>query len=166
VEGRGVPWDLLVKDVPPEHHRDLDYLLDMIDWEANTDPYFAEHRQFEPKPVCPVDQMADAGYRENWVVYSTQHYSAKELTVFPGRTVTIKDMAAYGTILVQGFGKFGTHTAETPALIRYGQMTQDEFFVSAAAAAEGVVVHNQSATENLVFLKHFGPCNPQAPIGR
>jgi hypothetical protein len=166
VEGRGVPWDLLVKDVPPEHHHDLDYLLDMIDWDANTDPYFAEHRQFEPKPVCPVDQMADAGYRENWVVYSTQHYSAKELTVFPGRTVTIKDMAAYGTILVQGFGKFGTHVAETPALIRYGQMTQDEFFVSAAAAANGVVIHNQSATENLVFLKHFGPCNPQAPVGR
>src|SRR6185503_7000443 len=24
VEGRGVPWDLLVKDVPPEHHQDLD----------------------------------------------------------------------------------------------------------------------------------------------
>jgi hypothetical protein len=166
VEGRGVPWDLLVKDVPPEHHNDLDYLLDMIDWDANTDPYFAEHRQFEPKPVCPADQMADAGYRENWVVYSTRHYSAKELTVFPGRTVAIKDMAAYGTILVQGFGKFGTHTAETPALIRYGQMTQDEFFVSAAAANDGVTIHNQSATENLVFLKHFGPCNPQAPIGR
>src|SRR5438105_6914038 len=42
VEGRAVPWDLLVKDVPPEHHHDLDYLLDMLDWDANTDPHFSE----------------------------------------------------------------------------------------------------------------------------
>jgi hypothetical protein len=40
VEGRGVPWDLLVKDVPEEHHNDLDYLIEMMDWEANTDPEF------------------------------------------------------------------------------------------------------------------------------
>ena len=46
--------------------------------------------------------MASHGYSEKWVVYSTGHYSAKELTVFPGRTVTIRDAAAYGTIVVQG----------------------------------------------------------------
>src|ERR1035438_6628576 len=46
VEGRGVPWDLLVKDVPAEHHQDFDYLLDMLDWDANTDPHFSEHRLF------------------------------------------------------------------------------------------------------------------------
>ena len=52
---------------------------------------------------------------------------------------------------------------ETPSLIRYGQMTSDELFVTAEAAANGVVLTNQSATENLVLLKHFGPGNPQAP---
>jgi hypothetical protein len=166
VEGREVPWDLLVKDVPEEHQHDLEYILDMLDWDANTDPEFAEHRYFEPKPVCPVGDMAEHGYCENWVVYSTPHYSAKELTVFPGRTVTITDQAAYGTILVQGWGQFGKHRAETPSLIRYGQMTQDEFFVTAAKAKEGVVIKNESATENLVFLKHFAPKNPQAPIGK
>jgi hypothetical protein len=162
VEGRGVPWDLLVKDVPEDHHHDLEYLLDMLDWDANTDPEFAEHRLFHPKPVCPVEEMAAHGYCENWVVYSTQHYSAKELTVFPKQTVTIQDSAAYGTILVQGFGQFGKHRAETPAMIRYGQMTQDEFFVSADAARNGVVIRNESATENMVFLKHFGPGDRQA----
>ena len=55
---------------------------------------------------------------------------------------------------------------ETPSLIRYGQMTSDELFVSADAAANGVVLTNQSATENLVLLKHFGPGNPQAPPAR
>ncbi len=166
VEGRGVPWDLLVKDVPKEHHQDLDYLLDMLDWEANTDPLFAEHRLFEPRPVADVATMKDAGYRENWIVYSTAHYSAKELTVFPGRSVTIKDAAAYGTILVQGFGRFGKHVVETPAMIRYGQMTQDELFVSVDAARNGIVVKNESKTEELVFLKHFGPGNPEAPGSR
>ena len=166
VEGRAVPWDLLVKDVPPDHHHDLDYLLDQMDWEANTDPEFSRRRQFDPRPVAPVTDMADAGYRENWVVYSTKHYSAKELTVFPGRTAAIKDAAAYGVILVQGWGQFGKHAVETPSLIRYGQMTRDELFVTAEAAARGIAIENRSETENLVLLKHFGPCNPQAPAGR
>ena len=63
VEGRAVPWDLLVKDVPPEHHHDLDYLLDMLDWDANVDPEFAEHRLFHPKPVRAEGGMTEAGYQ-------------------------------------------------------------------------------------------------------
>ena len=66
---------------------------------------------------------------------------------------------------MQGFGQFGKHRVETPSLIRYGEMTQDEFFVSADTARNGIVIKNESATENMVFLKHFGPGNPQAPIG-
>jgi hypothetical protein len=61
---------------------------------------------------------------------------------------------------------FGKHRAETPALIRFGEMTQDEFFVTAGAARNGIVIKNESATEKMVFLKHFGPGNPQAPLGR
>jgi hypothetical protein len=110
--------------------------------------------------------MKEAGYTENWVVFSTPHYSAKELTVFPGRSVTIKDAAAYGTILVQGYGTLGKHEVETPTLIRYGQMTKDEVFVSADAARNGIAIANRSDAENLVFLKHFGPGNPQAPASR
>jgi hypothetical protein len=166
VEGRMVPWDLLVKDVPPEHHQDLDYLIEMLDWPANTDPEFAEHRLFDPTPVRSVEDMAQAGYRENWVVYSTPNYSAKELTVFPGRSVTIRDSAAYGLIVVQGYGSLGKHEIETPSLIRYGQMTKDELFVTAAAAGNGVVLTNKSDKEDLVMLKHFGPGNPDAPLKR
>jgi hypothetical protein len=80
--------------------------------------------------------------------------------------VTITDAAAYGLILTQGFGSIGIHAVETPALIRYGQMTSDELFVSRDAAGNGVKIVNQSATENLVMLKHFGPGNPQAPLAR
>ena len=164
VEGRGVPWDLLVKDVPEEHHHDLDYLIDMMDWEANTDPEFAKHRQFDPIAVRCEKEMADAGFSEKWIVYSTPCYSAKELTVFPGRTVTIRDAAAYGLILTSGHGIFGIYEVETPSLIRFGQMTRDELFVTAQTATEGVTIVNRSETENLVMLKHFGPGNPAAPV--
>src|SRR6266851_2326298 len=74
VEGRAVPWDLLVKDVPPEHHNDLDFIIGMLDWDANVDPQFAKHRLFHAKPVS----ASQDGYSEKWVVYSTSHYSAKE----------------------------------------------------------------------------------------
>jgi hypothetical protein len=166
VEGRPVPWDLLVKDVPEEHHYDLDYLIEMIDWESNVDPNFSANRLFDPHPVAPAEEMRTAGYSENWVVYSTPHYSAKELTVYPGKTVTIKDAAAYGTILVQGHGSFGKHDVETPTLIQFGEMTKDELFVSFEAATRAVVITNRSDSENLVMLKHFGPGNPDAPGNR
>ena len=158
VEGRPVPWALLVKDVPVEHHHDLEYILDMLDWDANVDPEFGSHRLFHPT----VASSAEGRYVENFVVYSTTHYSAKELTVFPGQTATITDSAAYGLIVTQGWGNVGSMEVETPSLIRYGQMTKDELFVSAAAAAAGVVVTNRSDKENLVILKHFGPGNPDA----
>ena len=51
---------------------------------------------------------------------------------------------------------------ETPSLIRYGQMTKDELFVTAAAAKRGVSITNRSDEENLVILKHFGPGDPDA----
>jgi hypothetical protein len=162
VEGRAVPWELLTKDVPPEYHHDLDFIIGMLDWDANVDPEFASHRLFHPRPVRDEKEMADAGYAEKWVTYSTSYYTAKELTVFPRRSATIRDAAAYGLIVVQGHGSIGKMEVETPALIRFGEMTKDELFVTACAAQRGVAVTNASETENLVILKHFGPGNPDA----
>ncbi len=48
-------------------------------------------------------------------------------------------------------------------MIRFGQMTEDEVFVSAKAAKEGVVVEN-TGSEPLVSLRYFGPdAQPNAP---
>ncbi|MGD0579207.1 MAG: hypothetical protein ABSC08_09800, partial [Bryobacteraceae bacterium] len=81
---------------------------------------------------------------------------------FPGQSVTITDAAAYGVILTQVRGTQGKLIVETPSLIRYGEMTMDEVFVSAAAAKAGLRIANTSREENLVMLKHFGPNNPEA----
>ena len=167
VEGRPVDWSLLTKDVLPEYHHDLDYLVGMLDWEANVNPQFAKSNKVFPKPVKPFAEMEDAGYREMWITYGTPHYSAKELTVLPGRTVTIKDAEAYGVLVSQGHGSVGRHVVCAPTMIRFGEMTQDELFVSAAAARAGVHVHNSSHSDPLVMLKHFGPRNPEAePLRR
>jgi hypothetical protein len=148
---------MVVKDVPEKYKKDLDYIIDLIDWEKNLDPDFYRHRFLEPKPVRPLEEMREAGYEEYYIVYNSEYFSAKELIVHPGRSVTIKDKAAYGVIVIQGHGRFGVLDIESPAMIRFGQMTQDELFVSVKTAMEGITIVNDSKTEDLVMLKHFGP---------
>ncbi len=154
---------LLVKDVPKDKAYDFDYLVAMLDWNENTDPHFKANHFLEPRPAQDVETMHAAGYHDSWVVYGSDFFSAKELTVYPKCSVTIKDRAAYGMICVQGYGKFGKHDLSAPSLIRFGEMTEDEFFVTADAATAGVTVENLSADEPLVMLKHFNPGNPDMP---
>ena len=51
-------------------------------------------------------------------------------------------------------------------MIRFGQMTEDEVFVTADAARAGVRIENKSDVDPLVILKHFGPGNPDADLLR
>jgi hypothetical protein len=164
VEGRPVPWNLLVKDVPPDKHNDLDYLVDQLDWEGNVNPNFKDSHYLEPIPVA---DSASEGYVDRWIVYGKvageQLFSAKELTVDPGVKVTIKDNGAYGLVAVQGSGRMGKMALQTPAMIRFGELTEDEVFVTHDAARQGVVFEN-TGKEPLVTLRYFGPnANPHAP---
>jgi len=165
VEGRYVPWDLLVKDVPKGKHHDLDFLVDLIDWPMNTDAHFRDHHFLQPIPVADT---ASEGYVDRWVVYGKvdgrQLFSAKELTVQPGARCTIRDNGAYGLIVTQGHGRIGKLRVDCPALIRFGQLTEDEVFVSYKAARAGVLFENHSDRDPLVSLRYFGPdTNPDAP---
>jgi hypothetical protein len=159
-----VPKELLWKDTPKDREGDVEWLLSVIDWDLNVDPNFAQNRFMAPKPVRPVKEMEAEGYVDNWICYKSPDFSAKELTVLPGKTVTIKDSACYGFITMQGHGKMGEWDIETPALIRYGQLSHDEYFVSEAAAKEGVTITNPSKTDPIVMLKHFGPNNPDLKL--
>jgi hypothetical protein len=155
-----IPEELLWNGTPEERKGDFDQLMEVIDWELNTAPNILETRFMAPVPVKPVEETEPEGYIEKWICYRSDAFSAKELTVLPGQTVTIKDAAAYGLIVMQGHGKLGVWDIETPALIRYGQNTNDEFFVTEKAAQEGVTISNPSANDPIVILKHFGPQNP------
>jgi hypothetical protein len=159
-----VPKELLWKDTPKDKEGDVEWLLSVIDWDLNVDPNFAQNRFMAPKPVKPVKEMETEGYIENWICYKSTAFSAKELTVLPDKTVTIKDSACYGFIMMQGHGTMGVWDIETPSLIRYGQLTHDEYFVSEAAAKAGVTITNPSKTDPIVMLKHFGPDNPDLKL--
>ncbi len=157
VEGREVPWSLLVKDMPPEKHQDLDFIVGQLDWEKNVDTHFKEHNYLEPI----VDQQRSGkGYTDRWIVYGTidgqQLFSAKELTVEPGASCTIQDPGASGWITVQGRGRMGKLDIQTPVMIRFGARTQDEVFITYEAAKAGVKVEN-TGSEPLVGLRYFGP---------
>lgn len=155
-----IPDELLWNGTPKDRIGDFDFLVESLDWELNINPNILETRQMLPKNVYERHWMHAHGFEENWICYLSRDFSAKELTVFPGQTVTIKDSAAYGLIMMQGHGKMGVWDVETPALIRFGQLTHDEYFVSEKAANEGVKITNLSKTDPLVMLKHFGPDNP------
>ena len=152
-----IPEELLWKDTPKDQVGNFDYLVEVIDWEKNIDPNFKANHFMAPLPVADLEQMRSEGYEEKWICYRSESYSAKELTILPGRTVTINDRGAYGLIVLQGHGKLGVWDIETPALIRFGQLTHDEYFVSDGAAKAGIVVANPSHTDPIVMLKHFGP---------
>jgi hypothetical protein len=159
-----IPEELLWNGTPKDKIGDYDELVDVIDWELNVDPNLRHNRYMEPKPVRSPIEMNALGYSETWICYKNDAFSAKELTVMPNASVTIKDNAAYGLIMMQGHGTMGVWDIETPSLIRYGQLTNDEFFVSEAAAIDGVVITNLSKTDPIVMLKHFGPDNPDLDL--
>lgn len=153
--GHCVSEDLLWKNCPEEEIGNFDYLVDVIDWDKNVDPKFSENRFMAPKVIVQNDD-----YTEEWICYKCETVCAKRLTVNPGKTAVIKDKAAYGMILLQGKGKMGAWDIETPTLIRYGALTNDEFFVTEKAANGGVRIINTSETEPIVMLKHFAE-NPE-----
>ena len=159
-----IPEELLWKCTPEDRLGDFDELIDVLDWDLNLDPHTMQNRFMAPLPVHSETEMNAAGYSEKWICYKSAAFSAKELTVLPGATVTIRDAAAYGMIMMQGHGKLGGWDIETPALIRYGQLTHDEYFVSEPAAQAGVTIVNLSKTDPIVMLKHFGPENPDLVI--
>src|SRR5262249_19706108 len=164
VEGRYVPWDLLIKDVPPQHARDLDYLVEILDWEQNVDPEFKAHHYLEP---IPAEATASEGYEDRWVVYGKVNgedlFSAKELTVQPGARLTLKENRASGMIVVQGRGRIGKLRLDCPAYIRFGDLTDDEVFITEEAARQGVEIACDGP-DALVTLRYFGPgMAPDAP---
>ena len=151
--------EFLVENCPDDKKRDMDYVVDLMDWEANIDPHYKK-TFFRPPVDCP---QTDSNFSEKWVMYGNDYIGAKELTIQPGCSVTVTDPVAYGCIMIQGHGRFGVYDAEAAVMLRYGQASQDEYFVTETAAKKGVVIENKSQCEPMVILKHFGPNHPDMP---
>ena len=155
VEGREVPWSLLVKDMPEDKHQDLDFIIGQLDWEKNIDPNFKDSNYLEP-----ITADSGPGWQDDWIVYGLvdgqQLFTSKRLTLDPGAKCTLKDPGASGWITVQGKGRMGKLDLQTPVMIRFGAETEDEVFITHEAAGRGVEIEN-TGSEPLVGLRYFGP---------
>ncbi len=72
------------------------------------------------------------------MIYGSEEFSAKELVVCPQTHVKIFDRAAYGLVVIQGYGRIGKFRVEAPTMIRYGDLTNDELFITVEAAKDSV----------------------------
>ena len=82
----------------------------------------------------------------------------------PGCRCVLKDGAASGWITTQGRGTMGKLAIESPNMIRFGEEPDDEIFITATAATNGVEIVN-TGSEPLVGLRYFGPnAHPSVPM--
>jgi len=150
--------NLLTDCAPEEEKNDIDALFDQIDWEESTRSDYKETYFRAPKVKSET-----AAAVEKWVAYANEWVAAKEVTVFPGETYILKDQACYCALIAQGHGKFGVYGCEAPELVRFEDITGDEFFVSENAAKAGVAITNNSPYQPLVILQNFANNNPEVP---
>ena len=148
--------DFLYENVPDNLKGNPDAVIDMMDWEKNVDPDYRQHFFRAPVVLAETDS-----YVEKHVVYDNPYVEAKELTVYPGCEVCVPENTAYGCIVVQGYGMMNEHPCAVATMLRFGQKSEDEFFVSAKAAKAGVRIRNCSKTDPLVILKHYPAIDTQ-----
>lgn len=151
--------NLLTDCQPAEEKGDVDALFDQIDWEESTRTDYKQKYFRAPKPL-PETQK---GLSEQWVAYANEWIAAKEVTVAPGAKVKLSDQACYCALVVQGHGKFGVYECEAPGVLRFDDVSGDEFFVAESAAKKGVTVENTSSYEPLIILQNFANNNPAVP---
>ena len=159
VNGEVFHYNDLSGYLPEEDKKDIRKIFAVADWELNTAPDY--RARFFRRPVI---EKSNDQFEQKWIVYGNDYVGAKELTIYPGQTVVIQDDSAYGCLVIQGHGQIGKYKCESPTLIRYGELTADEFFVSKSKAKEGVTLTNLSKYEPLVLLKHFGPDGNILPV--
>ncbi len=156
------PHNMLTDCAPEEEKEDLNAIFAQIDWEESTRPDYKETYFRAPKPL-PETQK---GLSQQWIAYANEWVAAKEVTVAPGASITLTDQACYCAVVVQGHGRFGVFECEAPELVRYDDLTADEFFVSEPAAKKGIQIVNTSAYSPLVILQNFANNNLEVPAGK
>lgn len=155
--GKIVSKDLLYKDVRREDREKYGerFMLEVIDWEANCDPYFYENHHLG---LLPVESSQQPGGEEFWIYYNSRKFSGKKLVILPGASYTSVDKGVYNCIVWRGSGTFDGMTVDA------ADPTLNEFLVTHDRAVKPLVIKNTSLKPMLV-LKFFGPdVNPDVPM--
>jgi hypothetical protein len=155
--GRIISKEFLWKDVRPEDReaKAERFILELIDWEANGDPYFYEHHHLSPRPI--EASRSEAGL-ESWIYYGSTKFSGKKLVVHPGCSYTTTDAGVHNVLVWSGAGTYGGHP------VQGGDPALDELLVTHERAVGGVEVRN-TGREDLLAIKFFGPdVDPGVPM--
>ena len=153
------PSNLLTDCQPAAEKGDVEALFSQIDWEESTRVDYKKKYFRAPKPLS----MSQKGLSEKWVAYANEWVVAKEVTVAPRAKVVLKDEACYCALVVQGHGHFGMFECEAPGVLRFKDVSGDEFFVAESAAKKGIAIENTGTYESLVILQNFANNNRSAP---
>ena len=120
---------------------------DALGWNGNVNPNFKESHYLEPVACSKGDGAVDNG-----IVDGAQLFTAKEFTVQPAAKSTISDGGACDWTTPQAESCAVARKLQTPAMIRFDEMIEDEVFLTAKAVVEGVTFENTGA-EPLVGLR-------------
>ena len=154
--GRIISKELLWKDVRPADRERYGerFILELIDWEGNGDPYFYENHHLAPRIV---DGSVQPGGEEYWIFYNTTKFSGKKLVVGTGESYRSRESGVYSILALQGRGRYGG------AEISGGNPGRDELLVTHERAVRDLDVTN-TGDGDLVVVKFFGPdINPDCP---
>ncbi|HET9725261.1 MAG TPA: hypothetical protein VFR44_15660, partial [Actinomycetota bacterium] len=155
--GKLISKELLWKDVSQEDREGKGerFILELIDWEENGDPYFYENHHLSPQPI--EDSRTSSG-EEHWIYYNTSKFSGKKLVVRPGCSYVTVDEGVYNVLVWSGSGTYGGVEVEG------GSPGLDELLVTHDRAVAGVEVRNTGRDE-LFVIKFFGPdVNADVPM--
>jgi hypothetical protein len=154
VNDRIISKDLLFKDVSAEDRaeRGEAALLDWIDWDENTDPFF-----FENHHTPPVVFREDVGASEAWIFYGSSRFSGKRLELAPGASIVSIERGVFSLLVWSGDGTIGG------VEVNAGHHDRDELLVVHSRAVEPLEYVN-TGTSPMTVIKVFGPdINPDAP---
>jgi hypothetical protein len=155
--GRIISRELLWKDVRREDRDRYGerYILELIDWERNGDPYFYENHHLSPQLI---ESSRQAGGQEHWIFYNTAKFSGKKLTVRAGQAYRSRERGVYSIFVLAGAGNYGG------VEVQAGVPGDDELLVTHDRATQDLLVRS-TGDRDLVVLKFFGPdINPDVPV--
>jgi hypothetical protein len=149
VDGRPISKELLWKDVRPEDReaKGERFILELIDWRENADPFFYENHHLSPQPV---EGTGSEEGEEQWIYYNSSRFSGKKLVVHPGCTYVTADRGVHNVLIWTGSGTYGGVEVEG------GNPGRDELLVTHDRAVRGVEVQNRGR-DAMVAIKFFGP---------
>jgi hypothetical protein len=96
--GKIISKELLWKNVRPSDRETQGerFILELIDWEENGDPYFCDNHHLSPQLI---EESRQAGGEEHWIYYNTPKFSGKKLALRPGCSYLSRDAGVYNVLM-------------------------------------------------------------------